>query len=33
MFENEVTDLCCSTCKAEVACKEIASPKEIKEND
>ena len=22
MFENEVTDLCCSTCKAEVTCKE-----------
>ena len=22
MFENEVTDLCCSTCKAEVSCKE-----------
>ena len=22
MFENEVTDFCCSTCKAEVNCKE-----------
>lgn len=22
MFEKEVTDLCCSTCKAEVSCKE-----------
>lgn len=22
MFENEVTDLCCSTCKGEIACKE-----------
>lgn len=22
MFENEVTDFCCSTCKAEVTCKE-----------
>ena len=22
MFEKEVTDLCCSTCKAEVNCKE-----------
>ena len=22
MFEKEVTDLCCSTCKAEVTCKE-----------
>ena len=22
MFEKEVTDLCCSTCNAEVSCKE-----------
>ena len=22
MFEKEATDLCCSTCKAEVSCKE-----------
>ena len=22
MFEEEATDLCCSTCKAEVSCKE-----------